>query len=714
MVGPERSEVGLSDVPAEDRQDGTDTRLSPPPEGNDLLARAGRLVVAAGLGGICLVVGTGLVGHVLAVLGVFTPWPALAVGALVGAGLWAAALRHGGAAALPDGRRTGVGAVAAVVLVVAWTVAAAWTPSQHVVVDRDPASYLTTGIWLANGGQLQAEVATGGLEVLADDELTFRSVATYEVAPQTAEFQFVHHTSVLYALGATVGGPALALRLPALAAGLGLLAVWVVATLVSRRPLLALFPVALLGVGAPLLFAARDTFSEPFSLAAGWWALVVLLTVHRRPNVWLAAVGGLVLGTTVAVRLDALLFVVALVVLGGLSSLAPSSAELRRSRRDAFAVATLAALVPIVVAGLDALFRAGTYFAEHRGMVLAMVALLVVVAAGWAVAWLVSVRRPELRGRVAPLPRSWAVAAGGLVIAVFLFAWFVRPHVQELRFPDLPPRNGARSYYEDTAVWLSWYLGWFGFALSIAGMGWGTQRILRGRASAATVVVVTVTTGLCAVYLLHASVTPEQLWASRRFLPAILPGLAIAASLPIAWLLSRGRPSGPWRLAGAGAAVLLALVPLAASTWPIRGMAQQRGYLDVVLDACDLIGDDATVLVVDPWAANVLPQSLRAWCDVPVAVPDVGFDDAALDRLQRAVDASGRRLVLVAADGDGLAAIPWATGEQRRTRVVVNPVEPDRTFESLPDGYLDPSVVAPPQSPEGFTLWVRPVRPAAP
>jgi hypothetical protein len=678
------------------------------------LGGAGRLLVAAGFLGVCLLVGVGLVGHVLAVVGMFSPWPAIGVGLPLGVAVWFVAVRNGLLGVFPTGDRVGTASVLAVVLVLAWTVFAAWAPSQHVVLDRDPSSYLSTGIWLANGGQLQAEVATGGLEVLDDDDLTFASAATFEVAPQTAEFQFVHHTSVLYALAYTVGGAGLVVRLPALAAGLGLLATWVVAVLVGRRPFLALLPTALLAAGAPLLFAARDTFSEPFSLAYAWWALVVLLAVHARPQRWLGAVGGLVLGATVAVRLDALLFVVALVVLGGLSSLSAGSADLRRRRRDAFGVAVLAALLPVGLSTFDGVARAGSYFSDHGGMVLAMFAVLVVALLGWGAAWVLLERRPALRGRVAPLPRSWSVAAGVLVVAAFAFAWFVRPHVQELRFPDLPPRNGARSYYEDTAVWLSWYLGPIGFALAVLGLGWGTMRILRGRASAAMVVVVTITTGLCAVYLLHASVTPEQLWASRRFLPAILPGLAVAASLPLVWLLGRSRPSPAWRIAGVSAAVLLALVPLAASTWPIRDMAQQRGYLDVVLDACDLIGDDATVLVVDPWAATVLPQTLRAWCDVPVAVPAPGLDDADRDRLLRAVAASDRRLVLVSADGVGLEAVPWAAGEQQRTRVVVNPVEPDRTYETFPDGYLDPAVVAPPGSPDGFSLWVRPVLPEAP
>lgn len=678
------------------------------------LGGAGRLLVAAGFLGVCLLVGVGLVGHVLAVVGMFSPWPAIGVGLPLGVAVWFVAVRNGLLGVFPTGDRVGTASVLAVVLVLAWTVFAAWAPSQHVVLDRDPSSYLSTGIWLANGGQLQAEVATGGLEVLDDDDLTFASAATFEVAPQTAEFQFVHHTSVLYALAYTVGGAGLVVRLPALAAGLGLLATWVVAVLVGRRPFLALLPTALLAAGAPLLFAARDTFSEPFSLAYAWWALVVLLAVHARPQRWLGAVGGLVLGATVAVRLDALLFVVALVVLGGLSSLSAGSADLRRRRRDAFGVAVLAALLPVGLSTFDGVARAGSYFSDHGGMVLAMFAVLVVALLGWGAAWALLERRPALRGRVAPLPRSWSVAAGVLVVAAFAFAWFVRPHVQELRFPDLPPRNGARSYYEDTAVWLSWYLGPIGFALAVLGLGWGTMRILRGRASAAMVVVVTITTGLCTVYLLHASVTPEQLWASRRFLPAILPGLAVAASLPLVWLLGRSRPSPAWRIAGVSAAVLLALVPLAASTWPIRDMAQQRGYLDVVLDACDLIGDDATVLVVDPWAATVLPQTLRAWCDVPVAVPAPGLDDADRDRLLRAVAASDRRLVLVSADGVGLEAVPWAAGEQQRTRVVVNPVEPDRTYETFPDGYLDPAVVAPPGSPDGFSLWVRPVLPEAP
>ena len=109
---------------------------------------AGRLVVAAGFLGVCLLVGVGLVGHVLAVAGMFSPWPAIGVGLPLGAFVWFVAIRSGLLGVFPTGDRVGTASVLAVVLVVVWTVFAAWAPSQHVVLDRDPSSYLSTGIWL--------------------------------------------------------------------------------------------------------------------------------------------------------------------------------------------------------------------------------------------------------------------------------------------------------------------------------------------------------------------------------------------------------------------------------------------------------------------------------------------------------------------------------------------------------------------------------------
>ena len=667
-------------------------------------------MVLGGLLAVSLLAGVGFVAHVSAVLGRFAPWVALVVGGSLGAGAWWAVARlrpDRTIAALP---RADLAAGVVLVVVVLWTAFAAWAPSQHVVLDRDPASYLNTAAWLAGGGDLQAEVARGGLEVLEGDEVTYRSIAVYVTGPGRVEFQFVHQTSALLAVATTVGGAPLALRLPALAAGLGLLAVWVVATLATRRPLLALFPVGLLGLGLPLLFAARDTFSEPFSLALVWWAAVLLLAVHERPAVAPAALGGFALGCAVAVRADALLFVAAAVGLSGCSILAAQD-DLRRRRLRAGLVALAAGAIPVVFAAIDLVAMSGRYFEEHVGTVTSAAALVVLALAAVTAALVVARVRPAWVGRVRPVPRDWAIGVGVLVVAAFAFAWFVRPHVQELRFDEGPPRFGGRSYYEDTAVWLSWYLGVVGFALAIVGAGWATIRALRARAPSALVAVLVTTLGLCSIYLVNASVTPEQLWASRRFLPGILPGLAVLAACPILWWLRRSSPSPRWRLAVASVVVLAALVPLAVTTWPLRNLAQQRGYLDVVLDACDQLGPDATVLVVDPWGADTVAQTLRSWCGVPVGVPGPGFDDAARERLLEAVESSGRRLVLVAGDGPGLAALPWASGESVSTRVVENPVEPDRTETSYPSGYLDPSEVNPPPSPEGFRLWIRPVRP---
>ncbi len=674
------------------------------------------------------VAAVGVVGLAIALLSRFSSSAALALGAVSGAGLVVGLVRSGvlGSQDTESPRAAGAAAVIAVVLVVVWTGWAAWSPSEHVVADRDPASYLTTAVWLADGNALDPDVATGGFESLRPDEVTFSSSATFPTGARTVEFQFNHLTSVVLAVADGIGGVGLMLRLPALVAGLGLLVLYFVAVRCTRRPVLALLAPAVLAVGLPWLFVARDTYSESVAVLLLWSAVLILVAVHERPSLIGGAVGGFLLGATVAVRVDALMYVAGAVALATLSIVSAPSREVGGRRGRAFAAALAAAAVPIAVAQLDLWGFTGEYAADLRseitlliGAVAAtLVAALVVLLSWW--------RFPSLRDRFRPVPSAVATLAGVGVVVVLALLWVARPllgpvlkstaDATTVVVGDLQAATGQaveplRTYAESTGWWMSWYLGVPAFVAAIVGAGLAMRRTLRAAAPAMVVTVLLGLLGLGSLYLWRPSITPDQLWASRRFVPAILPAFALLATLPLGWVLDRDRPARAWRLAGVALVSAALVVAPALSTWPLRDLAQQRGHVEVMLEACDLLGDDATVLVVDPWSAVGLTGSVRAWCDVPVGVPGPAFDDETMRRLVDAAEAQGRRVVLLSVDGPGLGGLSTAAGTMRSTSSALDRTSPVQTLTSLPDRYADPSSRLPATAPDGFRLHVRTVRP---
>ncbi|MGQ4719399.1 hypothetical protein ACUN22_37800, partial [Streptomyces anulatus] len=128
--------------------------------------------------------------------------------------------------------------MAVLVVVGAGVTYAAAVPSQNVVVTRDPGSYVNTALWLSRTGGLELEPDQG---VFGDvPELRYEGAGVYLTEDDELQFQFTHLASVLLAGAYAVGGERLLYRAPALAMGLGLLALYAVAVRVTRRPGLAL------------------------------------------------------------------------------------------------------------------------------------------------------------------------------------------------------------------------------------------------------------------------------------------------------------------------------------------------------------------------------------------------------------------------------------------------------------------------------------------
>lgn len=678
-------------------------------------------------GPVCLAV-YGSIGLLLAILGFYSWWLTLLLGSpavlamLVGAGL--VRLGRPDESRLPHRPRSGgaarnLAAVAALLLAGVYLVFAGWSPSQNIVASRDPGVYLNTAQWLGVDGGLEGDAAPAAFDGVVG--LRFDSAGAYNMGAGRLEFQFSHLSSVVMSIAEGLGGEQALFRMPAVAGAVGLLALYAVAVRVTRRPVIALLAPAILAVSMPLLYVSRNTYSEPFTLAMLWGACLALAELHRRPRLTMALVGGVLLGALVSTRVDALLYVALVFPLAALSLMAPGSSRDRRSRGAAWAAVVVAASAVAAVGLVDLFVWTGIYVDHLRPQLRvlwlatgASLAVSLVALAVWR--WVPFARR------LYTSTRSWlGVAAGVLTVGVLAAGWLLRPTLQVVRgsyvyelVESIQRREGVaidatRTFAEQSLRWMGWYLGEPTLVAAILGIGLTVCIAIRRGARPATVGVLVLTLASGLLYWWNPSITPDQPWASRRFVPAVLPGLAVMAVVMVAalhawlWAPRRARRGAAAALVALLAVVLL--VPPAARTWPVRWQRAQDSHAGVITDACGQLPDDAAVMVVGGFASVTLSQTLRAWCDVPVAWDDVALDVNPVATVAEQVDRNGYSLVLVAADPADLDPhLDGSDVEIRTTRAIEDRWLVQATVDRPPDSYADPSRAQP--APGPFRLYL--------
>ncbi|WP_282948122.1 hypothetical protein [Cellulomonas endometrii] len=578
----------------------------------------------------------GLSGLVAVLLGAFRPVVVLALAAVLTAATWRWVPRA------PRASAAQTGALAAVlVLCAGWVVLGLRSVAEYVVVNRDPGFLTLQALWLTDHPAAPIPVGSA-----ADAAVAGASAGTEA---------FWLHDGHLYAQGNKM--------LPALLAVQGWLggeravlagnlAIGVVALLAvfaaARRfagPLWALVPTAALALSLPFGTFTRAAYTEPLTVAFLCGGLAVAHGVWRRE----AGVGphvlvGALLGAVAAARIDGAVVVVGLAlgyVLVGASPLG------RRDRRAAVraALAAIGAGVAMAALGMaDVLLLSPEYVRVHTSQltslltVTGVLVVLAVVALLVPAAWLAPVRR-LVHGRARPL--GWAAAGTALLVGVVLASrplWWEGHHtdpasgfgyaVQVLQAAAGQPLDASRSYDEQTLAWVSWYLGVPAVVLGFAGLALLAWRAVARRDPAATVLVAVV--GVAAVFpLVRVSITPDQVWAVRRLLPATFPGLLVAGACALAALAGpwRGRApggggAGAWTLVrrAAAAGLAAAVVAFPVTTWgSVAGTVELSGRATQAHAVCDELADLGVRRVV--WTHSSpfrYLATLRVVCDVEV------------------------------------------------------------------------------------------------
>jgi hypothetical protein len=546
--------------------------------------------------------------------------------------------------------------------------------SQFVIVQLDAASYMQFGNWIAHHGSLpipQNAAAFGHAPGVVYSGAAFYQVG-HSIVPQ-----FMAGLPMLLSLGFWAGG----FRIAVFAAPvLGALGIFTFGGLVARLvgPRWAPLGALAIAVTIPEQYVSRNTYSETLAQILFLGALSLWVDMQRTDRgaadagpwrtSWrtngrsashvLAGVAGLLLGITLLVRIDGPADVVFVIPFCGLLAL-------RRQRQVTPIVVGL--IVGTVYGAVDAVFLTRPYLEINKSSVKPMVegVVLMIVATIVAVWWLRR-RGSELRGPARPWLIQAVTVLPFIVVAIFVIRPYVEKNWQALQDAPL------------SLHWLYWYVGGPAIAFAVIAFALLGRRCIKGEAPVWALPVVTFGWTITE-FLLRPAITPHQPYASRRLVPAVLPGLVLLAIWLTAWVARKARavhlvdvppylrrtPRVVVIVCCAGA---IALPPLIGN---LGGLAFKRTYVGEIAaidKICQSLPPNSSVLIDDFMMMYQWGQPIRGMCGVPVAgvqtivpnantAPGDNIAPATVLADVRAIEKAGRRPVVLAPTSDVLSEL---------------------------------------------------------
>ncbi|EDK72718.1 hypothetical protein TM7_0126 [candidate division TM7 genomosp. GTL1] len=544
--------------------------------------------------------------------------------------------------------------------------------SQNVFVFRDPGTYTVAGAWLIDHSDLTIKTPT----VFSDVSDVFADSAGFGMdvnQPGQLFVQGLHLLPVFLGLIGRLTSDAFMLHANVFFGGMALLAVYGFARYIAR-PRWALLVTLAFAVCLPLLYFSRDAFTEPLAIVFTFGALSLLYIAQQSAKqshgLWFLA--GLTAGAGTLTRADGYLTVA---VLAGFAviymALSREVERLKRARQIVFLGG--GAAVTSLLGWLDVTSLSNGYYItiepQMRQQLMGIAAIVILGAAAVWLAW-----HTKLLKYLDGFSKQWrAFAAGGLILAAALVLasrpfWYVGhdslhvPLVGGLQAASGNPVEDTRNYVEQSVNWILWYLG---PCLAVLGLGGLMLAAARSMISSNLLLIpsVFVLFGTALVFLTRTGIAPDQIWASRRLLPVIMPGLAVFGALALEWLWQhRGKVAnvrwGP-SLAVA-ASVLLFAGPLFVS-YPFLRIRTYHPQLAQVHTLCEVLPKNAAVLWVGTKSFNMI-QSVRTFCGVP-AMRLAEPHPPQLAKAARSAEKE-QKLPVIAIDKDDLKPISLPKAEQ--------------------------------------------------
>jgi hypothetical protein len=566
--------------------------------------------------------------------------------------------------AMPAVRSSAIWSALAVLLAVAFVLVNLPYASQYYVVVRDPAVYTVRAIRMTGHASPNIPVTEAvngarGISGSYTDTSGFFQVGNHW-EPQGSSL-----VPGVFAIGGWIAGESGVLAADIVVAGMALLTIYAL----GRRllgPAWALVPMAAMATSLPTIAFGRGAYTELTALILGLGGIVLLRSALTARRALPAVASGVALGATFLARVDGLLFVLGATAALGLAAGVSRSERRRVQLRHSLLWFLLGASASLVLAFVDLARNSSVYEMTSWGQIKPLTELTIAVAVTAVLAGFVpsfSPRLGRLGLKLTDSGRRWAPRVAGGMLVLFLALAF-RPlyyvaHAQGRGTDAIAvrqaaanlPVDGTRTYDENTVSWLAWYFSWPVVLLGAVGVALLLVRAWRRR-DAWLASILSILGGACLVYLNRSSITPDQVWAMRRFLPIVIPlGLIAAASvLPV---ICRRYPR--WRVVVVVVGVLIATVPVI--TWPgVFRVTQYGGARSFVNSVCARVGHDHVILADDSDGGRIFLPTLRVSCGVEAVLLSESSPQSMLAVRDNWAD--GVPITVIAFVPD---AIPWAS-----------------------------------------------------
>ena len=543
-------------------------------------------------------------------------------------------------------RASMIGVVAAVAITVLWCLAQRGHTAEMIGLDRDPAQYTLSALWLIHHASPDIAVNAN----LPDLAIQVPGVVTDFLQGNTGAINHVQGNDLLPGLLGLAGwlrGPTGVFTGNIAIAGVALMALYAL----TRRvlgPLWGLAPLVLLAVTMPLAAFARMPYTEPTALVFVSGMLTALWVAIQERRAWLFALSGAFAGATMMARIDGGLTIVAASVTLSALAIAPALESNRQQGRRALLFFALGAVPAVALSWLDLKLHSPQYLRSLSKQIYPVIGAIPLVLgvglllsrwrrfSGGIARWLATHKRLLLVG-------GTGLVGLGTVVMVTR-PWWMTAHYQynhdgldyvgsvaaRQKIEGLPI-DGTQSYDEMTINWLAWYLSWpiVGFALLGAVLATVSFLRERNRQLFALWFIFVLVAGF---YLNNISITADQIWAARRLLPVIIPATAIGAVFGmktlVGWL-----PRVRWL--GVLASVVLVSLPVMfwGKPYDSREGAGEYAFLQQI---CSLAGPNALIVQAGPYpiTGSMLPALQELCTDKAIQVnnPSLGTMQAIRSR----------------------------------------------------------------------------------
>ena len=559
--------------------------------------------------------------------------------------------------------------------VLVWVLMNAVFSFQHLQMNRDPATYANAGLWLINSESIEIPRDKVFKVSYSDD----RSPGMHFVPGEKAELgnwtnmhtQGAHLLPAYLGLSGRAGGPSFMLHVAPIFGGTAILALY---TLIRSfmKPKWALIGAMVFACSLPLVYFSRDTYTEPIAatFVMGGLAVLTMALRQKTKNLGLWFVAGLLVSAGSMARID-IYMVIAPVLLSLFALLYIINREERKSLYPKLGVFLAGLITSGLVGYFDYQQLSSDYFRDVSDELYFIIAAVLGVIVIGLIGLVVEQRTSVLNNTVNNHTKKVAIVASGLVLLLSLtialqpiwrtaYSNKVAKTITLIEARGITPsthivdgKEVTRTFDELTPMWLVWYIGPVISVLAIGGLTIATYRIIYRKEYyllPVTVVVLAVST----IYLYEARIFPDQIWASRRLLPVIMPGIIVFGVyvLSLLWSVPKNKLFGANpKVVVSVLSTLAVILPLLVSL-PFATLRESTPQLNKIQDVCEATSQDTAVFWIGH-EAKTLSQATRTLCETtaeaykPAEKGDPKFpSQAQFAELSSIAAASGKRVMV--------------------------------------------------------------------